>query len=99
MVDLNSEALSNMTKKIEHEMVALAAGALDKFWSNNVHMELYRDLFKTLVFNERIQTGKIKTLVFIAPKVGIQKLGAAFPKNVQAISARLGLSLKLRELP
>jgi hypothetical protein len=66
---------------------------------NNVHMEIYRDVFKALVFNERNPTERIKTLVFIAPKAGIQKLGNAFPKDVQAISARLGLSLKLRELP
>lgn len=66
---------------------------------NNVHMEIYRDVFKALVFNERNPTKPIKTLVFIAPKVGIQKLGATFPRDVQAIAARMGLTLKLRELP
>jgi len=65
---------------------------------NNVHMEIYRDVFKTLVFNERNPEEHLKTLVFIAPKTGIQKLGADFPKDVQAISSRLGLKLKLREL-
>ena len=65
---------------------------------NNVHMEIYRDVFKTLVFNERNPTEPLKTLVFIAPKTGIQKLGSDFPKDVQAISSRLGLELKLREL-
>ena len=66
---------------------------------NNVHMEIYRDVFKALVLNERNPTERIKTLVFIAPKTGIQKLGTAFPKDVQAISSQLGLRLKLRELP
>jgi hypothetical protein len=66
---------------------------------NNVHMEIYRDVFKALVFNERNSSERILTLVFIAPKAGIQKLGTAFPKDVQAISARMGLILKLREVP
>ncbi len=66
---------------------------------NNVHMEIYRDVFKALVFNERNPKERITTLIFIAPKAGIQKLGMAFPKDVQSISARLGLALKLRELP
>lgn len=65
---------------------------------NNVHMEIYRDVFKALVFNERNPSECLKTLVFIAPKIGIQKLGSEFPKDVQAISSRLGLELKLREL-
>jgi hypothetical protein len=66
---------------------------------NNVHMEIYRDVFKALVFNERNPMERITTIVFIAPTAGIQKLGARFPKDVQTISARLGLVLKLRELP
>lgn len=66
---------------------------------NNVHMEIYRDVFKALVFNERNPTECIKTLVFIAPTAGIKTLGIVFPKDVKAISARLGLSLKLRKLP
>ena len=65
---------------------------------NNVHMEIYRDVFKVLVFNERNPRQRITTLVFIAPKAGIQKLGTTFPKDVQNISARMGLALKLREL-
>ena len=66
---------------------------------NNVHMEIYRDVFKALVFNERNPKQRITTLVFIAPKKGIQKLGPTFPKDVQTISARMDLTLKLRELP
>lgn len=65
----------------------------------NVHMEIYRDVFKTLVFNERNPAERLNTLIFIAPKTGIQKLGSEFPKDVQAISSRMGLELKLRELP
>ena len=65
---------------------------------NNVHMEIYRDVFKALVFNERNPTRRIKTLVFLAPAAGIRKLGATFPKDVQTIAARLGLSLTLREI-
>lgn len=66
---------------------------------NNVHMEIYRDVFKALVFNERNPAERIKTLVFIAPRSGIQKLGPDFPKDVQAICGRIGLDLKLREIP
>lgn len=65
---------------------------------NNVHMEIYRDVFKALVFNERNPMRSLTTLVFIAPKKGIQKLGPTFPKDVQTISARMGLELKLREM-
>jgi hypothetical protein len=66
---------------------------------NNVHMEIYRDVFKTLVFNERNPDTPLKKLVFIAPEVGIQKLGADFPIDVQTISSRMGLDLKLRSIP
>lgn len=65
---------------------------------NNVHMEIYRDVFKALVYNERNPNSKLRTLVFIAPAGGIRSLGASFPRDVQAISARLGLTLELREL-
>lgn len=66
---------------------------------NNVHMEIYRDVFKALAFNERSPDKTIKTLVFLAPQEGIKKLGVTFPKDVQTISARVGLKLKIRELP
>lgn len=60
---------------------------------NNVHMEIYRDVFKALVFNRRNPRRAIKTMVFIAPKAGMGKLGPTFPKDVQAIAR--GLKLKL----
>lgn len=66
---------------------------------NNVHMEIYRDVFKALVSNERNPESKIKTLVFVAPETGIRKLGEHFVKDVQTICARVGLTLKLRGLP
>lgn len=66
---------------------------------NNVHMEIYRDVFKALVFNERNPSRLIRTLVFIAPEAGMQQLGESFPKDVQAIAAKLGLQLVLRALP
>ena len=66
---------------------------------NNVHMEIYRDVFKALVFNERNPQKCITTLVFLAPSEGIKKLGTTFPRDVQNISARLGLTLKLRGFP
>lgn len=65
---------------------------------NNVHMEIYRDVFKALVFNERNPGRAVGTLVFIAPAAGIRRLGATFPKDVQTISARMGLALRLREI-
>lgn len=65
----------------------------------NVHMEIYRDVFKTLVFNERNPTRRIRTLVFIAPTEGIRKLGDSFPEDVRNIAARLGLNLVLQRLP
>lgn len=62
---------------------------------NNVHMEIYRDVFKVLVFNRRNPANRIRTLVFIAPKVGIDNLGKEFPKDVQAIVKGLKLELIL----
>lgn len=60
---------------------------------NNVHMEIYRDVFKTLVFNRR-NTGKtLGTLIFIAPKEGIGKLGASFLTDVKAIAKSMKLEL------
>jgi len=56
-------------------------------------MEIYRDVFNVLVFNQRNPQTTIKTLVFIAPKIGVQKLGKTFPADVQKIAN--GLKLKL----
>jgi hypothetical protein len=63
---------------------------------NNVHMEIYRDVFKALVFNQRHPRNPIKTLVFIAPKAGIQKLGETFPGDVKKIAKGLKLELILK---
>lgn len=63
---------------------------------NNVHMEIYRDVFKALVFNQRNPRNPIKTLVFIAPKAGMQKLGKTFPGDVQKIAKGLKLELILK---
>ena len=65
---------------------------------NNVHMEIYRDVFKALVFNRRHPQNPIKTLVFIAPKAGIQKLGETFPRDVKAIAKVLKLELILEAI-
>lgn len=63
---------------------------------NNVHMEIYRDVFKALVFNRRNPKIAVKSLVFIAPKAGLAKLGQDFPKDVAAIARKLKLELLLR---
>ncbi len=65
---------------------------------NNVHMEIYRDVFKALVFNHRNPDMKIQKLVFIAPKEGIAQLGDAFPKDVQAIARKLDLELEIEPI-
>lgn len=65
---------------------------------NNVHMEIYRDVFKALVFNQRNPRKPIKTLVFIAPKAGMQKLGETFPGDVQKIAKGLKLELILKSI-
>ena len=65
---------------------------------NNVHMEIYRDVFKVLVFNRRNPDKKINTLVFIAPKEGMAKLGAIFPADVQVISKSMNLDLILESI-
>jgi len=62
---------------------------------NNVHMEIYGDVFKALVFNRRNPGKTLGALVFIAPKEGIGKLGASFPADVQAIAKSMGLELVL----
>jgi hypothetical protein len=43
-----------------------------KVSKNNVHMEIYRDVFKSLVFNERNPKNVIKRLVFLAPAAGLK---------------------------
>lgn len=65
---------------------------------NNVHMEIYRDVFKALVFNLRNPDLAVKTLVFIAPTDGIKKLGKDFPNDVQAIARKLGLVVDLASI-
>lgn len=62
---------------------------------NNVHMEIYRDVFKALVFNLRNPDVAVQTLVFIAPEDGIRRLGKAFPEDVAAIARQLRLELIL----
>jgi len=62
---------------------------------NNVHMEIYRDVFKSLVFNERHPGSAIRALVFIAPRSGIAKLGESFVEDVKKLASRLGLDLRI----
>jgi hypothetical protein len=65
---------------------------------NNVHMEIYRDVFKALVFNRRNPELAVHTLIFIAPAAGLKKLGEDFPKDVAAIAAQLNLKVVLRPI-
>lgn len=65
---------------------------------NNVHMEIYRDVFKALVFNLRNPEIAVHKLVFIAPEAGLRKLKEDFPKDVKAIAQRLSLELDIREI-
>ena len=65
---------------------------------NNVHMEIYRDVFKALVFNELKPDEAVKTLVFIAPESGVKKLGVEFVEVVQRIAERQGLRLLVKRL-
>ncbi|MEO7933303.1 MAG: hypothetical protein ABIT76_09115 [Chthoniobacterales bacterium] len=65
---------------------------------NNVHMEIYRDVFKALVFNRRNPDVAVRTLVFIAPAAGLEKLGKDFPNDIAAIAAELKLDLILRPI-
>jgi hypothetical protein len=60
---------------------------------NNVHMEIYRDVFKALVFNRRNPANTLGTLVFIAPKQGIDKLSPIFLTDVKAIAKTMKLEL------
>lgn len=62
---------------------------------NNVHMEVYRDVFKVLVFNLRNPSNPIRALVFIAPRAGIDRLGEEFVSDVQKISEKNGLRFTL----
>ena len=74
---------------------------------NNVHMEIYRDVFKALVFNQVNRLNKKKeveyeepvaTLVFIAPASGIARLGKEFVEVVQDIAQAQDLVLMIKEL-
>jgi hypothetical protein len=62
---------------------------------NNVHMEIYRDVFKVLVHNRRNPGQRLTKLVFIAPTAGISMLRQSFTDDVIAITAAMGLDLEL----
>lgn len=62
---------------------------------NNVHMEVYRDVFKVLVYNHRHPGNPLRKLVFLAPQDGIAKLGREFTDDVIAISSKNDLTLAL----
>lgn len=89
---LNDEGPSQKIDLVDnHDRVAYELKASP----NNVHMEVYRDVFKALVFNQRNPGKAIRTLVFLAPKDGMKKLGATFPQDVQNIARGLQLELLL----
>jgi hypothetical protein len=89
---LNTSGRSQQIDLVDlHERVAYEL----KSSPNNVHMEIYRDVFKVLVFNLRNPELRVNRLVFIAPKAGIDKLGRQFPSDVQAIARQLKLELEL----
>lgn len=63
---------------------------------NNVHMEIYRDVFKVLVYNvRREKKHRMEKLVFVAPREGIAKLGDQFLVDVKAIALKLELKLEV----
>jgi hypothetical protein len=60
-------------------------------------MEIYRDVFKVLVYNRRVKKEQRMTkLMFIAPQKGIKKLGSPFLRDVKAIVLKLKLKLEVR---
>jgi hypothetical protein len=65
---------------------------------NNTHMEVYKDVFKALVYNIRNPRRKLRHLVFIAPAAGIDSLGTEFPKDVAAITQGLKLKFSLKKI-
>jgi hypothetical protein len=65
---------------------------------NNIHMEVYKDVFKALVYNKRNPHKKLRRLVFIAPAAGIDRLGSEFPKDVAAITRGLKLKFSLAKI-
>ena len=65
---------------------------------HNTHMEVYRDVFKALVYNIRNPRRKLRHLVFIAPAGGIDSLGTEFPKDVAAITQGLKLKFSLEKI-
>lgn len=64
----------------------------------NVHMEVYKDVFKALVYNRRNPHKKLRHLVFVAPAAGIDSLGTEFPKDVAAITQGLKLKFSLKKI-
>ena len=63
---------------------------------NNVHMEIYRDVFKVLVFNlRRDDMPRLRRLVFIAPAEGLNALGDDFIRDVRTILKSHKLRLEL----
>jgi len=66
-----------------------------KVSENNPHMELYRDIFKALVFNRRNPKHQLLKLIFITPEEGAAKLDKAFGEEVKAIALKAGLVVEI----
>jgi len=65
---------------------------------NNIHMEIYRDVFKVLVYNQHRPDNPIRTLVFLAPKERGKWPIGRFPETVQSITRQMGVELIIQPL-
>ena len=77
--------LVNLTDRIAYELKASG---------NNPGHEFYKDVFKILVFNEKSKR-KIRTLVFITEKKGVEKLKRGLGAAAVGYARKLNLQIEL----
>jgi len=66
---------------------------------NNVHMEIYRDVFKILVHNLRLPDERLKALVFIAPEEGRKAVADDFLDDVKSLTRKHDVEFTVEWLP
>ena len=77
--------LVNLTDGIAYEM---------KVSGKNPGHEFYKDIFKILIFNKKSEA-KIKMLVFITEKKGVEELNRGLGKEAINFAKRLNLQIEL----
>lgn len=89
---------SGMNEKIDIVDTTIKIAYELKSSPNNTHMEFYRDIFKSLVYNKNHPNQAVATLVFLTPKAGNRKLKSRFAADVIELMAKENLTVELADL-